>query len=168
MLRWGRGVMLGAVVGLAALPAAETTRSVPGPATVADLDWLRGCWTVSQGGAQTTECWSDAAGGAMLGFGRTVKEGHLVFYEFFRIAVDGGAPAYFAYPEGQPPTPFRLKSLLGGRAVFENLEHDFPQRVIYEQRADGTLAARVEGSENGRERAEEWLYRPIPFPAAER
>jgi hypothetical protein len=45
------------------------------------------------------------------------------------------------------------------RVVFENLAHDFPQRVIYWKEGD-VLAARVEGALRGRERSEEWRFKP--------
>jgi hypothetical protein len=34
--------------------------------------------------------------------------------------------------------------------VFENLEHDFPQRIIYRRNQDGSLTARIEGDRGGR------------------
>jgi hypothetical protein len=41
--------------------------------------------------------------------------------------------------------------------VFENPEHDFPQRVIY-QRKGKTLVGRIEGATSGAESALEWKY----------
>jgi len=34
--------------------------------------------------------------------------------------------------------------------VFENREHDFPQRVIYRRELDGSMHARIEGERDGR------------------
>jgi hypothetical protein len=42
--------------------------------------------------------------------------------------------------------------------VFENLAHDFPQRIIY-SRAGDQLTARIEGPMNGKPAAMEWRYR---------
>jgi hypothetical protein len=41
--------------------------------------------------------------------------------------------------------------------VFENAQHDFPQRVAYKLEPDGKLAARIEGTRNG-------SLRVIDFP----
>ena len=37
--------------------------------------------------------------------------------------------------------------------IFESLEHDFPQRVIYRLTPDGRVAARIEGMIDGRPEA---------------
>jgi hypothetical protein len=49
---------------------------------------------------------------------------------------------------------FALKSSEGGRFVFENLAHDFPNRVIYERRGDA-LHGRIEGGDTSMD----WNYR---------
>jgi hypothetical protein len=38
-------------------------------------------------------------------------------------------------------------------AVFENPQHDFPRRIVYRLQAAGSLMARIEGTENGKDRA---------------
>jgi hypothetical protein len=45
--------------------------------------------------------------------------------------------------------PFKLISDENKKAVFENPEHDFPQRVIYVLNADGSMTALVEGKMRG-------------------
>ena len=59
---------------------------------------------------------------------------------------------------------FRMVRLTEGEVVFENPAHDFPQRILYRQVAGG-LAARIEGRENGKDRAEEFPYRRVPCEA---
>ena len=54
--------------------------------------------------------------------------------------------AYFGSPRGAPPTAFRLVSQEGTRAVFENLAHDFPQRIIYTRTGDA-MTARIENAD---------------------
>ena len=46
-------------------------------------------------------------------------------------------------------------------AVFENPQHDFPQRISYELKGDGTLLAAIEGTKNGKTRRVEFPYRPV-------
>ena len=47
--------------------------------------------------------------------------------------------------------------LTASRVTFENLQHDFPQRVIY-WRNGKRLCARVEGTINGKVEAEEYCW----------
>jgi len=65
------------------------------------------------------------------------------------------------YVGGQPATPFVLRSGKPGEAVFENPDHDFPQRVIY-RRCDADLCARIEGTVGGQVRGMDWRYRRLP------
>lgn len=81
-----------------------------------------------------------------------------VFHEYLRIVPfrDGGL-VYLAQPVGRfPPTPFRLILATPTELVFENPDHDFPQRIRYQLLNEGrTLVATVDGQENGEHRAEE-------------
>ena len=67
----------------------------------------------------------------MLGLSRTVVGGKTTEFEFLRIAVVDGALAYVAKASGQAEAAFPVKSIEDGVVVFENLSHDFPQRIIY-------------------------------------
>ena len=113
-------------------------------AAAADLSWLAGCWASEAGGPGSGEQWMAPAGGSLLGLNRTVREGRTVSYEFMRIYESGDSLTYVAQPSGQSVTSFELVRLEQHEVVFENLAHDFPQRVAY--RLDGNvLRARVEG-----------------------
>jgi hypothetical protein len=44
------------------------------------------------------------------------------------------------------------------RIVFENAQHDFPQRIIYWQTKPNELRARIEGTIDGKLASEEWAW----------
>ncbi len=46
--------------------------------------------------------------------------------------------------------------------VFENREHDFPQRILYWLDGEGRLHARIEGPAGSGERAMEWVWSRLP------
>ncbi len=126
------------------------------------LAWLGGCWASSTGEPGSGEQWLAPAGGSMLGVGRTVKNGKTSEYEFLHIrADDEGKLLYTALPSGQKQATFTEKSSETGAAgtviVFENLQHDFPQRVIYRLENPQKLMARIEGMRGGK-------LRGIDFP----
>ena len=50
-------------------------------------------------------------------------------------------------------------SMSDRRVVFENPEHDFPQRILYWLDDDDMLHARIEGTEGGETHSMEWRYR---------
>ncbi|HEX5718368.1 MAG TPA: DUF6265 family protein [Thermoanaerobaculia bacterium] len=117
--------------------------------SVQDLAWMSGCWASVGGEAGSGEMWMAPAGGTLLGVSRTVKRGKTVAHEFMQIRETGpGQIAFIALPSGQKEASFPLVRLSGQEAVFENPQHDFPQRVIY-RRVGDLLTGRVEGSEGG-------------------
>lgn len=128
-------------------------------ATIDSLVWLSGCWTQPRPSGLVEEQWMTPRGGSMLGMSRTVIDGKTTEYEFIRIAVVDGALAYVAMPSGQPEATFLLKSIAEGVVVFENLSHDFPQRVIYRRNGDASVTARIEGTVKGEARGRDFPYK---------
>jgi hypothetical protein len=131
---------------LAAAAAMCSARAAP----LDQLSWLSGCWTDPAGEAGSGEQWSSPAGGGMMGMGRTIRGGKLATYEFMRIAAgDEGKAVFHAQPAGKPAASFTSTVLTATEVVFENPQHDFPQRVIYRYEAPATLRASIEGMRNG-------------------
>jgi hypothetical protein len=133
---------------VARLPRAAATAA----STLDALNWLAGCWFGRSGKNEFREHWMRPAGGVMLGMGRTVSGGKVVSYEAMRIESDeAGTPVFVAKPSGQAEASFKRIAFDATSIVFENPAHDFPQRVKYRLKADGTLDARIEGNLKGRE-----------------
>lgn len=127
--------------------------------TLSDFAWLAGCWEDNRNGRMREENWTKPAGGTMLGIGRMVKDGRTVEYEFMRLHEENGDVFFTAKPSGQPEATFKLASLNDGVAIFENAQHDFPQRVIYRQQPDGSLVARIEGERDGKKRGIDFPFK---------
>jgi hypothetical protein len=127
---------------------------------VESLAWLEGSWYGVDEGAGTEEHWTSPAGGGMVGMHKRLRGETMSGFEFLRIArLDEGGIGYIASPDGAAATVFRLKELGERRVVFENPEHDFPQRVLYWLEDDGTLHARVEGVSDGANASIEFAWR---------
>ncbi|HEV8364745.1 MAG TPA: DUF6265 family protein [Gemmatimonadaceae bacterium] len=107
--------------------------------------WLAGCWELRGQGRLTVEMWMPPAGNLMLGGSRTVVNRVVREFEHLRIKSDAGKLTYIALPSGQNETPFPAKEVSGSSLVFENLSHDFPQRIIYRKRGADSIVARIEG-----------------------
>ena len=128
--------------------------------------WMAGWWASESNGVRMEEVWTDAGGGVMLGLHRDAKPNGKVSFEFLRIEKKDGTLVYQAQPGGRPPTPFTLKSETETRVVFENLKHDFPQRIIYWRDGD-KLCARVEGPISGKEESEQWCWNRVASPQSQ-
>jgi hypothetical protein len=148
--------MIVAPIVLAALACAAPP---PAPRATADtLAWLAGSWAGAEGPLEMEESWTAPRGGTLLGVHRDVKEGRTVGFEFLRIQEMPEGLTYWASPGGGPATPFRLKEAGERRVVFENLQHDFPQRILYWIDAEGALRARIEGPQGGKTVGQEWRW----------
>lgn len=99
-------------------------------------------------------------GGSMLGMSRTVREGKLVAYESIIIREQDGRLAYEAHPAGQPTATFLSTAVGSASVLFENPQHDFPQKVGYQRKGD-TLLAWIEGPANGTTRRTEFPYHRV-------
>lgn len=140
-------VSLFAAVQLAATPAS-------------DLNWVAGYWLSCADGREVAEYWSDARGGIL--FNTTVNlNGERVTSERTMFATVNDRLS-FVYEPGGANVVFPLATLEGQRAVFENPENDFPQRVIYSRVGD-VLTGRIEGTIDGQERSMEWVYQAAPM-----
>lgn len=79
----------------------------------------------------------------MLATARTVSNDKMVAFEYLRIVERDGGLVYIAQPGGGSPTEFVLSKLEGKRAQFENLRHDYPQRISYDLSEQGVLTATI-------------------------
>ncbi len=122
-------------------------------ASVMQVSWMSGCWAEIGAEKGTQEQWMTPAGGSMLGMSRTVRNGKTAAYELMQIREDSDALVFAAKPSGQEGAELRSILIAKHRVVFENRQHDFPQRVIYELKDDGTLVGRIEGTSKGKEKA---------------
>jgi hypothetical protein len=123
---------------------------------IADLSWMAGHWLECSKNGESAETWTDGRGGVMLGLSKSVRDGR-TDWELSRVESTADGMTFFASPKGQQPATFKALSIATDRAVFENSEHDFPQRVIYVRDGD-RLTGRIEGDVAGKLKSMEWHY----------
>lgn len=149
------GLLLGCLA-LVALPVRADD------AALRKLAWLAGCWEAEQDEPGNGETWMPPAAGTMLGVARTVRGGRTVAHEFMQIReTAAGQLAFIALPSGQSEATFPATKITADEVLFENPQHDFPQRIRYSLAPDGRLLARIEGRLDGVERAMDFALRRI-------
>lgn len=121
-----------------------------------DLGWLEGCWSTSSG--KTTECWRPDGNRKLAGASRTFT-GDDHFRETLRIYRRKGKYHYVAAPDGQAETIFTEAEIDDRKIVFENPDHDFPQRIAYELTDDGLLRATISLADGSNQRV--WDYQQV-------
>jgi hypothetical protein len=154
---------LSLLIGIVALATAAHAQAPVATPTLQDFAWLAGHWRIEQADRLVDEQWMAPVGGLMMGMARNVQGGKVREYEFTLLRQEpNGDIFYVASPSQQTQTSFKLTSLHNGAAVFENPEHDFPQKVIYARQADGSLLAAIEGpGRDGKPRRVEYPFKRV-------
>jgi len=110
-----------------------------------DVLWIADNWIISEDGITTNEHWEKISDSLIEGGSQTVKNGDTVFTEKLKIILKDGDIFYVAeVSHNNAPVFFKLTGALPDKAVFENPEHDFPQKITYEL-DNGNLHAYIEG-----------------------
>lgn len=113
---------------------------------IARAAWLAGTWVMGDAGDLTEEHWLPPRGDSMMAVSRTVSGGRLAWFETVVLRETPAGLVFEAHPSGQPGGSFPAVTVTDSLLVFENPEHDFPQRIGYRRSADGGgLEAWIEG-----------------------
>jgi len=99
----------------------------------------------------------------MMGLARNTRGARVVFSEFMRIqtAKDGAVVYTPRIGTNAKPVDFKAIKVSATEVVFENLEHDFPKRILY-RKTDGGLFARIEDDKKG----QDFPMRAVPCSGA--
>lgn len=144
---------------LSGTPAATAQDSV-GMEAVA---FMTGCWQ-EPGGDGLREFYLPAAVNMMTGLSQFWRDGRIVDWEFHRIDLGARGPILTPHPRGVESVAFAPESIRDDGIVWQNLEHDFPNRIAYRRLGSDTLVARVDGGEGGEARVLEFRMIRVPCP----
>lgn len=104
-----------------------------------ELDWLAGCWASPDGSAR--EVWVIEGEQSLAGFGVAINNGEIGFYEILSIRQGKDEEwIYTAHPSGQSAASFKATHLGNNSVVFTNPDHDYPQEISYQRKADRLTA----------------------------
>lgn len=132
------------------------------PRGIERVAWLQGCWETSTGERTIEEHWMAPRGTNMVGMSRTVRGNTLVSYEFLLLREAGDRLEYESHPSGQRSATFLSTMVSDVMVLFENPQHDFPQRIGYRREGGSSLVAWIEGTNKGQARRIEFPYRRVP------
>lgn len=128
-----------------------------GEEQIKEIDWLLGTWEgLDDNELLFVEVWEKGIGDSYTGKGATITpDGDTLFKETLKIELVEGVPYYVAtVPENPGPVLFKLVEGDETHCVFENLDHDFPQRISYTLETKSTMSVKLEGIEEGVPRSE--------------
>jgi hypothetical protein len=125
---------------------------------MSSLDIFIGKWKSESRTSVSFEEWDKINETFFEGIGYSLKNGEKNIYEKFNILKLHNHIVYIAQPGNNLPTLFTLISSESNKFIFENKEHDFPQRVIYNFTSDKNLTASIEGKEKGEFKRVEYSF----------
>lgn len=149
-----RKVLLWAL--LLASPAAAQNR------TLAELHWLAGCWERARPTSRMVELWTPAVNSVMTGTSYSVTDTSQRELEQLRLFARGDTLIYEAHPSTQKMNEFRSTKISAQEIVFEDPEHDFPQKITYRRVGADSLIAITEGDRAGRAQPVTFAFKRAP------
>jgi len=131
-----------------------------------NLLWLVGQWEGIQGTGIYHEEWGKINENELKGRAYMIKKGEIINNELLKITediTDENSEIYYIADVSHNPAPvsFKLTFLNENKVVFENPEHDFPQKITYEKNNDESLTAVVEAIVNGKNKKIEYFLKRI-------
>jgi len=121
------------------------------------FQWLIGNWKGKYNDGVFYESWTKANDSTFVGAAYNVVKSDTLFKERLQIQKVNKFWVYIATIEDSYPVLFTLINSDDVKWIFANYEHDFPQRIVYTQKEDGKLHAKLEGDLEGVQVKEEYL-----------
>ncbi|HRO44147.1 MAG TPA: DUF6265 family protein [Flavipsychrobacter sp.] len=126
------------------------------------LSWMLGKWQMQTSDGTITEEWNKSSDSQWYGVSFMVStQGDTPFRESIKLNYNNDQLTYSPMVSNQNDAKeisFAEKSFSDSMVVFENLNHDFPQRIIYRKISDTSILAAIEGVQNGQTKSEEFAY----------
>jgi hypothetical protein len=120
-----------------------------------------GKWKMNVEGAVIFEEWKKVSETEFTGMSYSLNGGEKNISENLCLKRFANQWAYVAVPKNQTITLFALVEHTTNKFIFENNEHDFPQRIIYEFKYKDELTATVEGIVDGKLEQEKFHFTRI-------
>ncbi|MCB0356714.1 MAG: hypothetical protein KDD40_06885 [Bdellovibrionales bacterium] len=122
------------------------------------LDWMKGRWVGGYNGSNMESYYTTSEGGLILGQTKIAGHKGIEFYEFEKFEEQDGDILLTPMPFGKLGVTFTATLVTNKKVIFENPEHDFPNKIIYMLERENRMIARIEGIQNGQYISEEFVY----------
>jgi len=118
--------------------------------------WLIGSWKNQSAKTVDIETWKKLNDSTFIGRSYSLTGADTVSSEHIRMEQHKGKLYYIPTVKNQnggKAVTFTLTSSNNKHLVFENPEHDFPQKITYTQITNDSLVAEISGTRKGRQKA---------------
>ncbi|MBY8961679.1 hypothetical protein KJK34_02820 [Flavobacterium sp. D11R37] len=116
-------------------------------------EWLVGSWSNTSADETLTEIWEKLNDSVFAGQAFVInEENDTIFFEHIRLEETKGEVFYIVTVPDQndgQAVPFKMTAINDSLIVFENPEHDYPQKIAYRKVNADSLIAEISGKPNG-------------------
>lgn len=122
-------------------------------------EWLIGNWENKTDQGTLSENWEKTNDSVFHGQSYFIKKKDTLHSELVELSQKGEELIYSPVVKGQNndlPVAFKLTSATANQLVFENLAHDFPQRISYKRITADSLLAEISGKQQGNPTSESY------------
>lgn len=126
-------------------------------AALKKANWFLGRWENNSPEGNLSEIWKKENDSTFFGESYFVKKNDTIFAERVSLEERNGKLSYVVTVPNQndaKPVAFELTSAEGNSLIFENPEHDYPNKIIYNQVGIDSLVAEIRGIKQGKEKNE--------------
>jgi hypothetical protein len=152
-------VLCSAILFLSSCKECPELRSPAAPQS--PYKWLEGTWQMKSDSLEIVENWRTTDAEMMKGSAFVVVRRDTVLHETLRLLQVGTKWVYIARIDEDPVLFTMRPGDNQQELLFENDEHDFPQRIRYTKVDDTHIKASVEGIDEGKPAVEEYSYTKI-------
>jgi hypothetical protein len=128
------------------------------------VDWLLGTWEQNLENGTFSEDWRKKNDSTFLGKSWAVMNGDTVFSEKISLTQVSNnlyyTPSVKDQNEGKA-IQFKLTSLSDSLLIFENPEHDFPQKISYRKVTQDSLMAEISGKVDNKEASQQFPFKRV-------
>jgi len=127
---------------------------------ITQLNWLIGEWRTNFENGFTAEIWVKDDENNLIGLNYTLFNEDTVAYESILLTEEANEIFYIPTVQDQNqglPIKFKMIEIAKDKVVFENVDHDFPQRIQYINFNGDSLLAEISGTIEG-------IQKAISFP----
>jgi len=115
--------------------------------------WLIGSWENKADDGNLFESWAKSNDSTYIGTAYYIKSNDTLHHESMTLLQKGSELVYMATVQGQnndEPVTFLLTKSDSKQLVFENPNHDYPQKIAYQQITVDSLVATISGKQQGK------------------
>ena len=121
--------------------------------------WLLGSWELKTNTGTLTENWTKVNDSTYKALSLFIKDKDTIHYESIILQEKEETLTYTTTIKGQnneKPISFKMKEEVEKGLVFENLKHDYPQKISYQKTNNGIIAE-ISGVQSGKASSEKFI-----------